>query len=293
VLAVNKMDLVGYQQRVFDGIAAVFTAYARDLGIPDATAIPVSALVGDNVVERSAAMPWYDAPTLLEHLERVPVGEDPATRSLRFPVQYVIRPQNADYPDYRGYAGQITQGLVRVGDEVVVLPAGRRTTVTGIDTFDGPLQVAFHPQSVTLHLADHIDVSRGDLLAGAAGAPTPTQDLDATVCWLDERPLLPRQRVLVRHGTRTVRALVRDVADRLDIETLQRVERPGSLALNEIGRVLVRTAEPLPLDHYVHHRSNGSFLIVDEADGATLGAGMAGDPLGDAGATVVPHAASG
>jgi len=288
VLAVNKMVLVGHREQVFDRTAAEFTAYARDLGIPDATAIPVSALLGDNVVERSAAMHWYDGPTLLEHLERVDVDEDPATRALRFPVQYVIRPQSAEFPDYRGYAGQVMQGVVRVGDEVVVLPAGRRTTVTAIDTFDGPLAEAIHPQSVTVHLADDIDVSRGDLIAGAADAPTPTQDLDATVCWLDERPLYERQRVLVRHGTRTVRALVRELTDRLDIETLQRAERPGSLTLNEIGRVLIRTAEPLPLDRYVHHRSNGSFLIVDEADGATLGAGMVGDPLGDTRATHVP-----
>jgi sulfate adenylyltransferase subunit 1 len=282
VLAVNKMDLVGYDELVFERIAAEFTWYARGLGVPDATAIPVSALVGDNVVDRSAAMTWYDGPTLLEHLEAVPVDEDPAARALRFPVQYVIRPQTAEFPDYRGYAGRVAQGMVRVGDEVVVLPAGHRTTVVGIDTFDRRLDVAIHPQSVTLRLADDIDVSRGDLIAGVADPPAPTQDLDATVCWLDERPLVPRQRVLVRHGTRTVRALVRDVADRLDIETLQRTQATGSLELNEIGRVLIRTAEPVPVDHYVHHRSTGCFLIVDEADGATLGAAMVGDPLTDA-----------
>jgi sulfate adenylyltransferase subunit 1 len=287
VLAVNKMDLVGYDQRVFERIGADFTEYGHGLGVPDSTAIPVSALVGDNVVERSENMPWYAGPTLLEHLESVPVDEIPAQRALRFPVQYVIRPQSPEFPDYRGYAGQVAQGMVRVGDEVVVLPAGRRTTVAAIDTFDGPLDVAIHPQSVTLRLADDIDVSRGDLIAGAADVPVPRQDLDATVCWLDERPLFPRQRVLVRHGTRTVRAIVRDIGDRLDIETLQRAAHPGSLALNEIGRVLVRTAEPLPVDDYVHHRSNGSFLIIDEADGATLGACLVGDPLRDAGATVI------
>jgi sulfate adenylyltransferase subunit 1 len=286
VLAVNKMDLVGYDEQVFEGIAAEFTGYARGLGVPDATAIPVSALVGDNVAERSATMPWYDGPTLLEHLEQVPVDEEPATRALRFPVQYVIRPQSAEFPDYRGYAGRLTQGMVRVGDQVVVLPAGRRTTVTAIDTFDGELDMARHPQSVTLRLADDIDISRGDLICGAEEVPAPTQDLDATVCWLDERPLFPRQRVLVRHGTRTVRALVRQVADRLDIQTLLRTEQPGSLGLNEIGRVLIRTAEPLPVDRYVHHRTNGSFLVIDEADGSTLGAGMVGDPLREAGATL-------
>jgi len=287
LLAVNKMDLVGFDETAFDRVAEEFTSYARSLGIPDARAIPLSALLGDNVVDRSANMAWYDGPTLLDFLETVPVEEDPATAPLRFPVQYVIRPRSAEHPDYRGYAGRIAQGIVQVGDEIVVLPSGKRTTVAGIDTFDGPLDVAFHPQSVTLRLADDIDISRGDLIASGTDVPTPTQDIEATVCWLDERSLHPRQRVLVRHGTRTVRALVQEIVDRFDVQTLERVQQPGSLALNEIGRVRIRTAEPLPLDHYIHHRSTGSFLVVDEADGATLGAGMVGEPLAEAGATAV------
>jgi sulfate adenylyltransferase subunit 1 len=290
LLAVNQMDLVGFDQAVFDTVAAEFTGYARSLGIPDARAIPLSALLGDNVVDPSPNMPWYHGPTLLDFLETVPVDEDPTTAPLRFPVQYVIRPQTAEHPDYRGYAGQIAQGTVRVGNEVIVLPIGTRTRITGIDTFDGPLDAAYHPQSVTLRLADDLDISRGDYITCVDHAPQPTQDIQATVCWLDDRALHPRQRVLLRHGTRTVRALVQQILDRLDIETLQRVPQPPGLQLNEIGRVLIRTAEPLPVDHYVHHRSTGSFLIVDETDGATLGAGMVGEPLADAGAPVVAEA---
>jgi len=287
LLAVNKMDLVGFDQATFDTVAAEFTSYARSLGIPDARAIPLSALLGDNVVDRSANMAWYDGPTLLDFLETVPVDEDPATAPLRFPVQYVIRPQTPEHPDYRGYAGQIAQGVLRVGNEVVVLPSGKRTTIVGIDTFDGPLDVAFHPQSVTLRLAEDLDISRGDLITCVDHAIVPTQDIEATVCWLDERALHPRQRVLIRHGTRTVRALVQQIVDRFDIETLERIPHPPTLQLNEIGRVRIRAAEPLPVDHYVHHRTTGSFLVVDESDGATLGAGLVGEPLAEAGATAV------
>jgi sulfate adenylyltransferase subunit 1 len=262
-------------------IAKEFAAHAGALGYPPDTvlAIPVSALLGDNVVTRSASTPWYGGPTLLEHLETVPVADGAAGRPLRFPVQYVIRPRTAEHPDYRGYAGQVAAGTVRVGDEVVVLPAGRRSTVTGIDTADGPLGRAHAGQSVTLLLADELDIGRGDLVAAVEGAPTPTDELTATVCWLADRPLHARARVLVKHGTRTVPALVTDLLARFDEQRLAVVDRPATLHLNEIGRVGVRTAEPLPVDDYAASRPTGSFLVIDPSDGSTLAAGLVGGRL--------------
>jgi len=279
VLAVNKMDLVDWDRETFESIAEEFQAYVEGLGVPDVTEIPLSALLGDNVVDRSVNTPWYDGPTLLEHLEAVPVERDPRTESFRFPVQYVIRPRSAEHPDYRGYAGRVESGVVRVGDEVIVQPAGRHTTVVGIDTYDGPLDEAFAPQSVTLRLADDLDISRGDVLAPTAGPAELTQELVGTVCWLAEQPAAPGSRVLVRSGTRTVRAILRSVDNRLDVDTLAVDTEPDTLMLNEIGQVTVRLAEPIPVDRYVEHRRTGAFLLVDEADGATLAAGMVGPSL--------------
>ncbi|WP_129336887.1 sulfate adenylyltransferase subunit 1 [Cellulomonas endophytica] len=279
VLAVNKMDLVGDDEGVFRAHAAQVDALAAELGLPDVTAIPLSALRGDNVVERSAAMPWYAGPTLLEHLEAVPVERDPRLEPFRFPVQHVVRPQTPEFPDYRGYAGRVESGGVAVGDTVVVQPAGRTTTVVGIDTYDGPLQRAFAPRSVTLRLADEIDVSRGDLLAAADAPATVTQDLVGTVCWVGDTPAAPRRRVLVRTGTRTVRGVLRSLDERLDVTTLVREPSPATLELNAIGRVTLRLAEPVAVDPYAQLRHGGAFLLVDEADGMTLAAGMVGDPL--------------
>jgi sulfate adenylyltransferase subunit 1 len=281
VLAVNKMDLVGYDEKVFAPIADEFTAYAARLGVPEVTAIPISALAGDNVVEPSASMDWYGGPTLLEHLEAVDVEEDPAAHPARFPVQYVLRPQSGDeFRDYRGYAGQLVSGVLRPGDEVVVLPSGRTTTIAGIDRLgERDVDVAFAPQSVTLRLADDVDVSRGDLIAPAANAPVPTQDVVATVCHLADRPLRAGDRVLLRHATTTVKAIVRALDTRLDIDTLAAQPGPDALSVNEIGQVTLRVAAPLPLDPYVDNRRTGSFLLIDESDGATLTAGMVGTPL--------------
>ena len=300
VLAVNKMDLVDFDEPTFRTIAAQFAAYAAGLGVPDVVAVPLSALAGDNVVERSARTPWYDGPTLLEHLERVPVARDARTEELRLPVQVVIRPRTAEHPDYRGYAGKVASGVVRVGDEVAVVPSGKTSVVTGIDTFDGPLDEAHAPQSVTLRLADDLDVARGDVLVPAGADVTVGADLVGTVCWLAERRSVLGQRLLVRIGTRTVRALLREVDARLDVDSLT-VERlqgvdtlhavdatdtsadaaPSALGLNAIGRVRVRLAEPVLLDDYERHRRTGGFLLVDPADGATLAAGMLGPTLLD------------
>jgi sulfate adenylyltransferase subunit 1 len=285
VLAVNKMDLVDYAEPVFAAIAEEFTSYAASLGVPDITAIPISALAGDNVVEPSAHMDWYGGPTVLEHLETVPVSHDLTGCPPRFPVQYVIRPQTAEHRDYRGYAGQIASGMLRVGDPVTVLPSGRTTTIAGIDALGRSVDTAWAPQSVTVLLADDLDVSRGDLIAPTASAPAVTQDIRATVCHLHERPLRVGERVLLKHGTRTVKALVKELPYRIDLSHgLAHENDPRELAVNDIGAVVLRTAEPLPVDAYAVSRLTGSFLLIDPADGTTLTAGMAGEAFAAKGA---------
>ncbi|GGV06262.1 sulfate adenylyltransferase subunit 1 [Streptomyces spectabilis] len=277
VLAVNKMDLVAYAEPVFAKIAEEFTAYATELGVPEVTAIPISALAGDNVVEPSSNMDWYGGPTVLEHLETVPVSHDLTSCHARLPVQYVIRPQTPEHPDYRGYAGQIAAGTFRVGDEVTVLPSGRTTKVAGIDLLGRPVDVAWTPQSVTVLLEDDLDISRGDMLVPSSDTPTSTQDIAATVCHVADTPLRVGQRVLLKHTTRTVKAIVKQIPSRLTLDDLSQHPNPGILAANDIGRVLVRTAEPLALDAYADSRRTGSFLLIDPADGTTLAAGMAGE----------------
>ncbi|MEV7677939.1 GTP-binding protein [Streptomyces sp. NPDC088341] len=282
VLAVNKMDLVAYEERVFAQIAEEFTAYAASLGVPEITAVPISALTGDNVVEPSARMDWYGGPTVLEHLETVPAGRAPAGRHARFPVQYVIRPRTAEHPDYRGYAGQIAAGGFRVGEPVTVLPSGRTSRIAGIDLLGKPVDMARAPQSVTLLLDDDIDISRGDLLVPAGDTPATSQDIEATVCHVADTPLVAGQRVLLKHTTRTVKAIVKEIPSRLTLEDLSQYPEPGRLIANDIGRVKVRTAEPLALDAYADSRRTGSFLLIDPADGTTLAAGMAGEAFASA-----------
>ncbi|MFL6142579.1 MAG: sulfate adenylyltransferase subunit 1 [Labedaea sp.] len=280
VLAVNKIDLAGYDEGTFEAIAKEFAEHAAALGYPigSVLAVPVSALVGDNVVDRSERTPWYTGPTLLEHLETVPVEPDPHQASFRFPVQYVIRPRTPEYPDYRGYAGQVAAGTVAPGDEVVVLPAGLRTTVTRIDTPDGPLAEATAGRSVTLVLADDLDIARGDLIASAATPPGLTDTLDATLAWLADKPLRHNARLLVKHGARTVPAIATTLVSRFDEQRLTTIGNPECLQLNEIGRVLLRLAEPLPVDDYAADRRTGAFLVIDPTDGGTLAAGLVGAP---------------
>jgi sulfate adenylyltransferase large subunit len=288
VLAVNKMDLVDFDEAVFDAIVKDFGEFADDLdrhgfgalgraGGQSVVAVPIAALHGDNVVHRSQAMPWYRGPALLEHLEQVPVERSPLAPDggprARFPVQYVIRPMSAEHPDYRGYAGTVASGRLRVGEEVVVLPSGRRSTIAGLDTADGPLQEALARQAVTVRLADELDVSRGDLLASAADAPAPVSSFDATVCWMSDAPLRAGARLLLKHTTRTVKALVPAVHDRLDVADLD-VEPVAALELNDIGRVTLRTAASLAVEPYALDRATGAFVLVDETTGATVGAGM-------------------
>ncbi|GAC1440455.1 MAG: GTP-binding protein [Mycobacteriales bacterium] len=274
VLAVNKMDLVGYDAAVYRAIVEDFTAFAAQLDLPDVTAIPIAALQGDNVVHRSGAMPWYDGPALLEHLEQVHVSRDDAQlRPARFPVQYVIRPMSTERPDYRGYAGTIASGTLRVGDEVVVLPSGRGTTIEAIDSFDASMSQATAGQAVTVRLAEELDVSRGDMIVAADGMPAVTSSFAATVCWMADVPLRPGQRVLVKHTTRTVKAQVHALHDRLDVTQLL-PESADTLRLNDIGRVTLRTAQPLAVDAYADDRTTGAFIVLDEATGTTVGAGM-------------------
>ncbi|MGX9921061.1 sulfate adenylyltransferase subunit 1 [Streptomyces sp. NPDC002248] len=280
VLAVNKMDLVEYAEPVFAAIAEEFTAYATRLGVPEVTAIPISALAGDNVVEPSARMDWYGGPTVLEHLETVPVSHDLTGCPARFPVQYVIRPQSAEHPDYRGYAGQVASGALRVGQRVTVLPSGRTSTIAGIDALGQEVDIAWAPQSVTVRLTDDLDVSRGDLIAPADELPAVTRDVTATVCHVADTPLTVGHRVLLKHTTRTVKAIVKEIPSRLSLDDLTQHAGPGRLVANDIGRVVVRTADPLALDDYAGSRRTGSFLLIDPADGTTLAAGMAGAAFG-------------
>ncbi len=274
VLCVNKMDLVDWDQDVYESIKDEFRAFATRLDVADMTFIPISALHGDNVVERSDNMKWYAGLPLLTHLEEVHIASDRNLIDTRFPVQYVIRPQSDEHHDYRGYAGQMVGGMFRPGDDVVVLPSGLTSTVVSVDGYGGPLEEAFPPMSVTVRLADDIDVSRGDMLCRPGNQPHVGQDLDAMVCWLADRPMEVGGRYAIKHTTRSARAVVRDLRYHLDINTLHRHEEAEVLELNEIGRVTLRTTSALMYDDYRRNRSTGSFILIEEGTNATAGAGM-------------------
>ena len=278
VLAVNKMDLAGYDAAAFEAIKAEIVAFAAKLEIGDLTFIPICALHGDNIVQRSVNMPWYDGPCLLHHLENVHIASDRNLIDVRFPVQYVIRPQQATDPalhDYRGYAGQVAGGILKPGDEVMHLPSGLTTVIRRIDTADGPVGEAFPPMAVTLVLDDDLDISRGDVICRPHNRPTAAQDIEAVVCWMTSgRTLSPRTRLVIKHTTRTVKAIVRDLHYRLDVNTLHRDESATGLALNEIGRVSLRTAQPLFCDPYTRNRLTGGIILIDEATNGTVGVGM-------------------
>ncbi|GAA4415535.1 hypothetical protein GCM10023169_01940 [Georgenia halophila] len=273
VLAVNKMDLVNYDEKVYQDIYDEFTAFSTKLSIPDLEVIPISALNGDNVVNRSANMPWYDGSSLMHHLENVHVASDRDLIDARLPVQYVIRPKSEEHHDYRGYAGQLAGGILKPGDEVMVLPSGLTSKVAGIDVFDREVDEAFPPMSVTVRLEDDIDVSRGDMICRPRNAPTPAQNIDAMVFWMTTAPLKTRQKLAIKHTTRNVRALVKDIQYRLDINSLHRDQEATELGLNEIGRVQLRVTAPLLCDSYEDNRTTGSFILVDETTGNTVGAG--------------------
>ncbi|MDR6987900.1 sulfate adenylyltransferase subunit 1 [Paenarthrobacter nitroguajacolicus] len=303
IVAVNKIDLVDFSEQVFRDIEADVQKVARELGlgsdgVADLLVVPVSALDGDNVVDRSDRTPWYTGPALLEVLETLPAADEleAELESFRFPVQLVIRPQGAlapdavaagldveAYRDYRAYAGQITEGSVKLGDEVSVISPGhepRTTTVIGIDFAGQSLEEAAAPQSVAVRLADEIDIARGDTIAAAGTVRESTADLYASLAWLSPKPLREGQKVLVKHGTRTVQALVRNVTGKLDLATFN-VEPATNLELNDIGHAQLRLSAPLPLENYLHHRRTGAFLVIDPIDGNTLAAGLVKDHPGD------------
>jgi sulfate adenylyltransferase large subunit len=273
VVCVNKMDLVGYDEAVFEAIVDELIDWTARLGVPDVTFIPISALRGDNVVERSLEMPWYDGPPLLYHLEHVVIAPARNLVNLRFPVQWVIRPGSDQHHDYRGYAGQLAGGMLRRGDSVLVLPSGQRTRVAAIDTFDGQRDCAFPPMSVTVRLEDQLDVSRGDMIVEVEDPPVSSRELEAMLCWMAEAPLRLEGRYAIKHTTRSARAIVSEIDHRVDVNTLDH-EPATELALNEIGRVRLRTSAPLIIDPYARNRATGSFILTDEATGDTVGAGM-------------------
>jgi len=269
VACVNKMDLVDWDRARFEAIRDELTGFAHDVGIADVRCLPVSALRGDQIVHHGDAAPWYDGPTLLEHLETVPIAADRNLEDLRFPVQYVIRPGL----HYRGFAGQVQSGVLKVGDEVVALPSGRRSTVASIDTFDGSLPEAFAPMSVTVRLADEIDVSRGDMLVHAGRSPEVADRIEAMVVWMSERPLDLARTYLIKHTTRYVRAEIDAIGGVIDPETLQ--PRPAErLELNDIGRITLRSLHPLFVDAYARNRGTGAFIVVDSLTNDTVAAGM-------------------
>ncbi len=275
VLAVNKMDLIDWDQEKFEAIRDEFHAFAARLDVQDVTSVPMSALHGDNVVTKSDKTPWYDGPALLSHLEEVYIAGDRNLVDVRFPVQYVIRPHTHDHQDHRSYAGTVASGVMRPGDEVVVLPLGKTTTITTIDGPTGPVAEAFPPMAVSVSLADDIDISRGDLIARTNNHPRIAQEFDATVCWMaDNAALEPGRDYVIKHTTRTTRARVTALDYRLNVNTLHRDKTATALKLNELGRISLRTQVPLLLDEYTRNASTGSFILIDPDTNGTVAAGM-------------------
>jgi len=275
VLAVNKMDLVDYDKERFDEIVDDYRSFAARLDVTDLTFIPISALRGDNVVGRSPSMEWFEGPSLLHHLETVHIASDRNLIDSRFPVQYVVRPHTDEHHDFRGYAGRVAGGVFHVGDQVMVLPSGFTTTISALNGPSGPIADAYAPMSVTMQLADELDVSRGDMICRPNNRPTVGQDVDAMVCWMGEASeLRSGAKLTLKHTTRSVRTMVKSLSYRLDVNTLHRDESSTSLTLNEIGRVTLRTTQPLFFDEYRRNRETGSFILIDESTNSTVGAGM-------------------
>jgi bifunctional enzyme CysN/CysC len=274
VVCVNKMDLVDFEEAIFEEIVEEFDDFAARLEMPDVTFIPISALLGDNVVERSSSMPWYQGPPLLYHLEHVHIASDRNLIDVRFPVQSVIRPPSSSVADYRAYAGQVAGGVMRPGDDVVVLPSGRHTTIAAIDTFEGEVQEAFPPMSVALRLSDDIDVSRGSMIVRTQNQPTVANGFECLLCWMSEQPLSSKRRYLVKHTTRTVMVGSVDVRYRIDVESLRRDEDVKTLELNDLARVQLQLSAPIAFDSYRRNRVTGSLIIIDEATNETVAAGV-------------------
>lgn len=276
VICVNKMDLVAYQQEVFEGIVKDFEAIASKLSIKDVRFVPISALEGDNVVTRSENMDWYDGPTLIYLLENIHIGSDINRDDFRFPVQYVVRPQSKDWPDYRGYAGRVASGVVAVGDTVTVLPSGFSSKVKTIDLYRESLDKAFAPQSVTITLEDDIDISRGDMIVKSTNgrAARNDQNIEMMICWFNDKKMVPGGKYALKHTSAEVRCMIKDVQYKMDINTLEKEEKDLSVGMNDIARISVRTTKPLFFDAYNVNRMTGSVILIDEATNETVAAGM-------------------
>ena len=274
VVCVNKMDLVDFNEDAYQTITSAFRNFSSRLDIPDIKFIPISALLGDNVVEASVNMPWYEGGTLLSHLEEVHVGSDRNLQDCRFPIQYVIRPQTDEARDFRGYAGRIASGVFKVGDEVVALPSGMQSRVKEIFVGADAVERAFPPQSVTITLENDIDLSRGDMLVRENNQPQSLQEIDAQLCWMGEEGLNPGVRYIVRHGTTEVKSMIREVLYKVDINTLHRNEDDKQVGMNDIARVRLRTASPLLADDYRRNRTTGSFILIDPGTNLTVAAGF-------------------
>lgn len=276
IFCINKMDLVDYKQETYEKIKTDIDAVSSKLSVKDIRFVPISALKGDNVVERSEVMDWYDGPTLMYLLENIHISSDINHDDFRFPVQYVIRPQSADWPDYRGYAGRIASGAIKVGDEVSVLPSGFTSKVQTIDMMEEPLKVGFAPQSVSITLEDEIDISRGDMLVKTNNgtAPKNSQDVEAMVCWFNERKLMPRGKYVIRHTSADARCMVTDIQYKMNINTLEKNEEDKEVGMNDIARIKIRSTKPLFFDSYSRNRITGSIILVDEATNETVAAGM-------------------
>ena len=273
-VCINKMDLVNHSKEAFDKIKKDFKNFATKLEIKDVRFIPISALNGDNVVDRSTNMDWYDGSTLMHLLENIHIGSDQNHVDCRFPVQFVVRPQSKEHPDYRGYAGRIEGGVFKPGDDVTVLPSGFTSKIKSIDTFDGEVEEAFSPMSVCMTLEDDIDISRGDMLVRENNKPTVEQDIDVMICWMNEKKMIPRGKYTIRHTSQTARCIIKEVKYKMDVNTLHRLEDEKEIGLNDIGRITVRTTKPLFFDSYRRNRNTGSIILVDEATNETVAAGM-------------------
>ncbi len=274
-VCINKMDLVDYSEEVYKQIVKDYESFASRLdNIVGITPIPISALNGDNVVDKSENMPWYQGSSLLYHLENVYVGGEENHVDARYPVQWVIRPQSVEWHDFRGYAGRVAGGVFKPGDDITVLPSGFNTRIKAIHSTEGDLDEAFAPQSVTMTLTDEIDISRGDMIVKKNNPPIVSQDLEAMICWFSNKPMASRAKLILRHTTREMQAVIRDVKYLVDINTLHKVEGVDSLAMNDIGRVTIRTASPVIHDSYRRNRSTGSFILVDPGTNETVAAGM-------------------
>lgn len=274
ILCVNKMDLVDYSQEVYEKIKTDFQNFISRLDIADVRYVPVSALQGDNIVNKSTKMPWYEGSTLLYMLENVHLGSDLNHVDARFPVQYVLRPQSTEYHDFRGYAGRVEGGVFKPGDEVLVLPSGFTSSVKTIETFDGPVAEAFAPMSVVITLNDEIDISRGDMLVKPNNQPEISQDLEVMVCWMSEKPLVKGKKYIVRHTTKEAKCLVKDIRYKMNINTLHKIEDDLNIGLNDIGRITLRTTLPLFYDDYRKNSGTGSLILVDEFTNETVAAAI-------------------